>query len=332
MPYQVWVSEIMLQQTQMERGVVYFGRWLRRFPGIAEVAAASAEEVLNYWEGLGYYSRARNLHAAARQLVRDFGGRLPDSLPALLSLPGVGPYTARAIASIAFQQDYPVVDGNVERLFARLFAIDQPVKAPAAQTRLWALAQALLPLGQAREWNQALMEFGALVCGRGAPRCDLCPLTALCESYQTDTTALRPVSRGRQQRLPVSFVAAVIVAGPLIYVQQRLPGARWASLWEFPGGHLEAGETPRGAVIREVREETGFAIDVQRPLPVVTHSYTKYKATLHPFLCHLPSAATPVLHAAQDHRWLPLSDLDALAFSAGHRQVITHLQGCLDYG
>jgi len=316
----------MLQQTQMERGVVYFERWIKRFPGIEEVAAASEEEILKYWEGLGYYSRARNIHAAANLVGRDFGGRLPDSLHALLSLPGIGKYTARAILSIAFKQDYPVVDGNVERLFARLFAIDEPVKALAAQTRIWALAETLLPPGQAREWNQALMEFGALVCGRGSPHCDRCPLTAVCESFRTGTQAARPVSGEVQKAEQVSFVAAVIVAEKLIYVQQRNPGSRWALLWEFPGGQLEGGESPAEAVIREVREETEFAIDIQTPLPVVTHAYTKYRATLHPFLCRLQYPVPPTLHAAQDYRWLPVNDLDALAFSAGYRQVISHLQ------
>ena len=325
-PYQVWVSEIMLQQTQMERGVVYFRRWLERFPGIEAVAAASEEEILKHWEGLGYYSRARNIQAAAKQIMCDFDGSLPDSLSALFALPGIGKYTARAILSIAFQQDFPVVDGNVERLFARLFAIDEPVKSPATHARIWGLAELLLPQGQAREWNQALMEFGALVCGRGVPRCGFCPLTAVCQSFQTGTMALRPVSGGGQKRVHVSFVAAVIVAEKLIYVQQRRPGTRWASLWEFPGGQLEDGESPAEAVIREVQEETEFAIDIQIPLPVVTHAYTKYKAIVYPFLCRLPSLAIPILHAAQDFRWLPLSELDALAFSSGHRQVVGHLQ------
>lgn len=315
----------MLQQTQMERGVAYFERWIKRFPGIEEVATATEQEVLKHWEGLGYYSRARNIQRAAKQIVHDHGGRLPDSLPALLSLPGIGKYTARAIMSIAFQEDYPVVDGNVERLFARLFAIDEPVKSPAAHAKIWALAELLLPEGKARAWNQALMEFGALVCQRGKPRCQLCPLTRQCLSFQTGSTGARPVPGASQRIIEVAFVAAVIVVDNLIYVQQRPPKARWASLWEFPGGHLEAGELPTEAVTHEVREETGFAINIQRPLPVVIHKYTKYRATLHPFLCRLPNAATPILHAAQAYRWLPLHDLDALAFSAGHRLVINSL-------
>ncbi|MDD5757909.1 MAG: A/G-specific adenine glycosylase [Desulfobulbaceae bacterium] len=330
LPYHVWVSEIMLQQTQMERGVTYFRRWIKRFPNIATLAAASEEEVLKEWEGLGYYSRARNLHAAAQCMVRDFAGQLPDSLPELLKLPGVGKYTARAIASIAFQQDYPVVDGNVERLFARLFAIDEPVKSPAAQSTIWALAEALLPSGQARQWNQALMEFGALLCGRAAPCCNLCPVTDLCESFQTGTAAMRPVTGEAQKGIVVNFVVAVIVAEQRIYVQQRPAGVRWASLWEFPGGHLEDGAPPAEAVIRAVQEETQFVIETQIPLPVVRHAYTKYRATLYPFLCHLPSPILPTLHTAQNYRWLPLPDLERLAFSAGHRQIISRLSKVSD--
>lgn len=325
-PYQVWLSEVMLQQTQMERGVLYFERWLKRFPRVEDVASASEEEILRYWEGLGYYSRARNLQAAARLLVRDFDGRLPESLSDLLSLPGVGQYTARAVLSIAFEQDYAVVDGNVERFFARLFAIDQPVKSSSAQAQIWGLANALLPPGQARLWNQALMEFGAVVCSRGAPRCDRCPLTACCASFRTGTTAKRPVRSAARERIEVSFVAAVIVAEGLVYVQQRPPSGLWASLWEFPGGQLEVGELPDEAVVREVREETGFVVALERPLPLFTHAYTRYLATLHPFLCRLSHPIAPILHAAQAYRWLAVHELDTLAFSSGHRQVIVELK------
>jgi len=325
-PYQVWISEIMLQQTQMERGVLYFERWLKRFPGVESVALASEEEILRFWEGLGYYSRARNLQASARLLVRDFGGRLPESLSALLSLPGVGQYTARAVLSIAFQQDYAVVDGNVERLFARLFAIDQPVKSSSAQARIWGLANVLLPSGQARAWNQALMEFGAVVCSRGTPRCDRCPLTVCCESFRTGSTAKRPVRAAGKERIEVSLVAAVIVAGGLVYVQQRPPSGLWASLWEFPGGHLEVGELPGEAVLREVREETKFVVALERPLPIFTYTYTRYRATLHPFLCRLSHPIEPVLHAARAYRWLAVRDLDTLGFSSGHRQLIVELK------
>jgi A/G-specific adenine glycosylase len=330
-PYQVWVSEIMLQQTQMERGVLYFKRWLTRFPGVEAVATASEEEILKQWEGLGYYSRARNIQAAARQIVREHGGELPATLHGLLALPGIGRYTARAILSIAFQQDQPVVDGNVERLFARLFAIDEPVKAPSVHARIWSLAEALLPPGLARAWNQALMEFGALVCVRATPLCQLCPATQECLSFQTNTTEQRPVAGATAKTIPVRFVAAVISDGQgRLLVRQRPAGVRWAGLWEFPNAPLAAGEEPGLAVVRAVQEETRLAISIQRPLPLVTHSFTKYRATIHPFFCHLQGQTTSILHTVRTYRWLTLNGLDTLAFSAGHRQVIGILQGlCL---
>lgn len=326
LPYQVWISEVMLQQTQAERGVVYYRRWLRRFPDVVSLAAASEEEILKCWEGLGYYSRARNLHAAAKRVVQVHGGELPDTLSALEALPGIGKYTARAILSISFQQDYPVVDGNVERLFARLFAIDEPVKKAAGQARIWRLAEALLPIGQAREWNQALMEFGALVCGRGVPRCELCPVTGECESFRTGTTALRPVTGPGQKIVPVSLVAAVIVDDSgSVYVRQRPRNVRWANMWEFPDSELIDGDDPLKVVSSLIGKEDNQVGDVFLPLPTVTHKYTKYQATVHPFLCRIRRASSIEFQPKDACRWVSLAELNALAFSAGHRQIIDSL-------
>ena len=322
-PYQVWLSEIMLQQTQMDRGVIYFKRWVERFPGVEAVAAASEEEILKCWEGLGYYSRARHLLATAKRIVQAHAGRVPDTLPELLALPGIGQYTARAILSIAFQRDYPVVDGNVERLFARLFAIDEPLKSTAVRARIGDLADSLLPRGQAREWNQALMELGALVCVRGAPNCQLCPATTACQSFQTGSTLTRPVGSAARKTVPVRRVTAVIVDNGKIYVQQRAPGSRWAFLWEFPGSRLEEGEEPAEVLAGKIQQETGLPVAIESPLPTVTHNYTKYRATIHPFLCRLQGAPPP--EPNRICRWLPLNDLNDLAFSSGHRQVIDSL-------
>jgi A/G-specific adenine glycosylase len=324
-PYQVWISEVMLQQTQMERGVLYYSRWLERFPEMAEVARADEEEILKQWEGLGYYSRARNLHSLARIVVADHGGELPTTLNGLLALPGIGKYTARAILSIAFEQNYPVVDGNVERLFARLFAIDEPVKSTAAHDRIWELAETLLPQGEARAWNQALMEFGALVCVRGLPRCALCPLTLLCQSYQEGATALRPVSATMAKTIPLTFAVAVISADDgRIFVRQRPPGQRWAKLWEFPSVPMGPGEEAAWSLLRAMDQEYGLNnITINAPLATVSHSFTKYRATLHPFHCRLLG---PPPAASATSRWLSLAELNTLAFSAGHRRVILALQ------
>jgi len=322
LPYQVWVSEIMLQQTQAERGATYFSRWVARFPDVAALAEASEEGVLKCWEGLGYYSRARNLHAAAKRVVQAHGGELPDTLAALEALPGIGKYTARAILSIAFQQDYPVVDGNVERLFARLFAIDGAVKTTASQGLIWRLAEALLPPGQARAWNQALMEFGALVCSRGLPRCGLCPVTLLCKSFTTGTTAQRPVTGATRKTIQVSLAAAVIVdERERVLVRQRPANVRWAGMWEFPNVELGEGGEPQAVVAQLFQEQTGQKLGSHQPLPAVIHRYTKYQATVYPFLCHVP-ATVPV---EQSCRMVSLDKLNELAFSSGHRQIIAGL-------
>lgn len=200
-PYEVWVSEVMLQQTQMERGVDYFNRWMARFPDIAALAAADEEAVLRQWEGLGYYSRARHLLAAARKIMAEHGGAFPSDLEAIRALPGVGPYTAGAIASIAFGEKLPCVDANVERVIARVFDVDSPVKQdPAAGVvRRWALR--LVPEGLAREHNQAMMELGALVC-RKKPRCEVCPLAVFCSSRHLGIVEQRPCRAKRPLSSP----------------------------------------------------------------------------------------------------------------------------------
>lgn len=325
--YQVWVSEIMLQQTQAERGVVYFKRWMAHFPDVVSLAAATEDEILKCWEGLGYYSRARNLHAAAKRVVQVHGGKLPDTLAALEALPGIGKYTARAILSIAFQQDSPVVDGNVERLFARLFAIDEPVKKAAGQSRIWGLAEALLPLGQAREWNQALMECGALVCVRGTPRCELCPVTAECESFSTGTTGARPVVEGGKKIVQVRLVAAVVVDDSgRVYVRQRPANVRWANMWEFPDLEITESAQPLKAVVGLFKKGASRSLDGFLPLTTVNHKYTRYQATVHPFLCRLRGAFSGKLQQEeQPCRWVTLEELNSLAFSSGHRQIIDYL-------
>ena len=191
-PYRTWIAEVMMQQTQMDRGVQYFLRWMERFPDVAAVAAAPEEDLLKAWEGLGYYRRARNIQAAARVIMERHGGNFPTSYADILALPGVGPYTAGAIASTAYNEEVPCVDGNVERVLSRVFDIDTPVKEEPAKSRIRELAQALIPKGEARNFNQGLMELGALVC-RKKPECERCPLAGLCESRHLGIQNERPV-------------------------------------------------------------------------------------------------------------------------------------------
>lgn len=324
-PYHVWLSEVMLQQTQMDRVVDYFRTWINKLPTLETVASADENELLKLWEGLGYYSRVRNFHTAAKIIIGN-QGEIPSSYAKLLKLPGIGKYTAGAILSIAFQQNYPVVDGNVERVFSRMFAIETPIKSSEGQKHLWSLADALLPKGNSRQWNQALMELGALVCKKSKPDCQLCPLEEHCQAHLSGTTSLHPVAGKSITTIPVSFVAAVIVRKGAIYTQKRLPDSMWGNLWEFPGGHLEKNETPAQGTIREVDEETGFKITIDHPLPLVKHSYTRYKATVYSYQCTLKNDPVPELNAAQEYKWLSLAELDKLAFSAGHRKLIENLK------
>ncbi len=326
-PYHIWISEIMGQQTQMDRVVDYFLQWCARFPDPASIARASQEEIYKVWEGLGYYSRARNIQRTAEILCRSYNCTVPDRYEDLLSLPGIGPYTAAAIMSLAFNRDYPVIDANVERVFARLFDIPTPVKEAPNRLFIEKKACRLLPSGQARFFNQALMELGALVCLPKKPRCGQCPVSRYCEALQQGTADQRPVLNKPAKSVAIVMATGLLVHSGKIFIQKRLADDVWANLWEFPGGRLQKGESGAEAVRREYREETGFKIGVVEDLGMVRHSYTIYRVTLHCFLCRLLSKdSSPTLTAAQEYRWVAWQELAGYAFPAGHRKLIERLQ------
>lgn len=341
-PYEVWISEVMLQQTQMERGVSYFKNWMHRFPDIATLAAASEEEVLRQWEGLGYYSRARHILTAARKIMTEHGGVFPSDLADIRALPGVGPYTAGAVASIAFGEKLPCVDANVERVVARIFDVDSPVKQDPAAGVIHRWALRLVPEGMAREHNQAMMELGALVC-RKKPQCGSCPLARFCISLHLGITNQRPVPGKRATITPVNAVTGVLHCGDRVFVQKRPPSGVWGNLWEFPGGRVEADESPEQASVREFMEETGFAVRVTERHGIIRHGYTTYRLTLHCFGLEFetPSRtqAPPQLTAATEYRWVTPQELNDLAMPAAHRKLADRLfagpdadapqQGCL---
>jgi A/G-specific adenine glycosylase len=316
----------MLQQTQMERGVDYFKRWIARFPDLDSLAAARQDEVLKLWEGLGYYSRARNLHKAAQIVMDQHGGALPTSTEALLALPGIGPYTARAIASIAFQQDECVVDANVERLVSRLYDIEQPIKSRQAQEDVGKFALRLLPKGHARDFNQALMEFGSLVCSPRNPACAGCCLAEFCLARKNDVQEERPVIVKAPSPIYISMATGVLIHDRRILTQKRRADDIWGNLWEFPGGVVENGETPDQAVIREYLEETGLTVNHPVPIASFKHSFTRFRVTLYAFCVTLLSSPQELtLQAAQEHRWASWSEILKLAFPAGHRKLVRHL-------
>lgn len=327
-PYEVWISEVMLQQTQMERGAQYFTRWMRLFPTLAHVARAHPDALLKAWEGLGYYSRVRNLHKAAGLIVERHNGVIPADADALRALPGIGEYTAGAILSIAYNKPYPAVDANVERVFARLFDVGQPVKSRVAAGFIRHMAEALIPDGRARDFNQALMELGALVCGK-TPRCDACPLAAHCQAKRLGITRERPIPGKKTPYSALSIVTGVLVHNGRLFIQKRLDSGVWAGFWEFPGGRIEEGETPEAAIVREFAEETAFAVRPVMALGLVRHAYTRYKIAMHCFVCVLDAPEgtgadgfpLPRLSAATEYRWALPGELEAFTLPAGHRKL-----------
>jgi A/G-specific adenine glycosylase len=286
-PYAIWVAVIMLQQTRFETVIPYFERWMARFPSVHALAAASEQEALAAWKGLGYYGRARRLHRAARLVVDEHGGELPRDLPSLRRLPGIGRYMAAAIASIAFGLDEPALDGNLRRVFARLFDVCAPADSPSGEAILWKLAAEHLPRGRAGDYNQALMDLGALVCTPRAPACAACPLAEQCRACALGVQEQRPVLKPKPAAPHHTVTAAVIEREGKYLLARRPQEGLLGGLWEFPGGKVEAGETLEAALRREMREELGAAVRVGAPFGVYRHAYTHFRFTLHAFLCTL---------------------------------------------
>jgi A/G-specific adenine glycosylase len=324
-PYRIWVSEVMLQQTRRETVSSYYGRFLAHFPTVEALAAADQQDVLKLWEGLGYYARARSLHAAARRVVAEFGGCLPRERRKLLSLPGIGPYTAGAILSLAFGQDEAAVDGNVRRVLCRLALERRDPRRLEVQRNLWATAGALLIRGQAGRVNEALMELGATVCLPRKPACPTCPLSDLCRARAEGATAVVPLL-SRRPPLPHHQVAAAAIVrdGRLLLAQRRLDDLL-GGLWEFPGGTCRPGEALEACLQREIAEELGIEIRVGPLLASLRHAYTHFRITLHTFLCRLVEGQPQALECA-DWRWLTLEEADALPLSVLDRRVLRILR------
>jgi A/G-specific adenine glycosylase len=320
-PYAVWVSEIMLQQTQVATVVPYFERWMARFPTVETLAAASEDDVLHAWEGLGYYSRARNILRGAREVAMNHGGRIPDGVEDLLALPGVGRYTAGAIASIAYNVPAPIVDGNVMRVLSRVFALrGDPGKAPL-RGRLWELAAALIPEGEARDFNPALMELGATVCTPVNPRCAACPVEAACEARRLGIQDQLPETPSRPQTTAVHMVAGLVWRGErVLIVQRRAVERRWAGMWQFPSSEVGEGEETEAAVRRAVWEAVGIEAQPGRRVAVVRHGVTRYRITLEAYHCQA-AAEEPQARGCQAWAWVLPEQLEEYALPAAHRKI-----------
>ncbi len=320
-PYTVWVSEIMLQQTQVRSVVDYFVRFVEQFPTVEALAGAPLQDVLKAWEGLGYYSRARNLHKAARLVVEKYGGRLPNKKSAILKLPGIGRYTAGAILSLAFGAREPVLDGNVGRVLSRVFFLEEPIETSHAKERLWHLADALLPAKEAGKFNEALMELGAVVCTPREPACGACPVREMCGAFARGKQNELPLRKPRKKVPHYDVAAGVIWNAGKILVTLRPTDKMLGGLWEFPGGKCEQGESLEACLRREIREELGLEIRVREPFLKVRHAYSHFKITLHMFHCDF-LGGEPVLNGVDAFRWVQRRELLELPFPAADGRVI----------
>ena len=355
-PYAIWVAEIMLQQTQIAAVIPYYERWLARFPTVQTLAAASLDEVLKLWEGLGYYSRARNLHAAAQTIAHELDGQIPTTAARLMNLKGIGRYTAGAIASIAFDEPAPVLDGNVIRVLSRLYDLPDDVTLTATKKLLWQLVEELVPDERPGDFNQALMEAGQRLCLPANPRCLLCPLSPDCLARKRGTQLERPHRPPRQNTPHYDVVAGIIwksrnteehggnAEAHREGTKDRSPGNSVASrrdsafliaqrpldgllggLWEFPGGKQEPGESLPQALQREIKEELGIDIEVGGHLTSIKHAYTHFRITLHAF--HAVHSGGVLQHiGVASHAWVTLADLDRYAFAVTDRKIIAALR------
>lgn len=327
-PYLIWVSEIMLQQTQVATVLPYYDRFCSRFPTVAHLAEASQEEVLKLWEGLGYYARARNMHRAAQMIVDRFSGRVPDDPKAIRQLPGVGDYIAAAVLSIAFGKVFPVIDGNVKRVLARTHLLEAPVNTPASYKQFRVLADRLICTKSPGDFNQAMMELGALVCKPRVPLCSCCPIGDFCLAYRDGKTAAYP-KRQQSKAIPErNLVAGIVLRNGRMLITRRASEGLLGGLWEFPGGEIGLGESADEACLRRIEETTGLTVGMPKHLTQVRHTYTHFKAVMDVYVCRNRKGRVR-LRGPIDYRWIRFNEIERLPFPGIHHKIFPELREAL---
>ena len=322
-PYAIWISEIMLQQTTVGAVVPYYERWLKTFPDLPSLAAAPLRKVLKAWQGLGYYARARNLHAAAKTFVQKHGGRIPDDDRALRSISGFGPYTTAAVLSLAYGKPHPVLETNVRRVMMRLLGL--PGRADGRHDSvISARLDGLIARRSPGDFNQAMMELGALVCRSRSPLCAACPVQTRCAAFAAGEQEVIPRPKKVHYRQIKAVVGIIEGGGGRILIQQRPDAGLLAGLWEFPGGKMRRGEGRLRALAREIREETGAEISDPRFFMTVDHSYTQFQVELHAFRCGLKPGSRPETGARL--KWVRRRDLRKYPFPSGSAKIIRRLE------
>ena len=321
-PYAILVSEIMLQQTRVETVLPYYRRFMSAFPTFEALSGASLDEVLKVWEGLGYYARARNLHRAAQIIVSQHGGKLPSSYPEMIALPGIGSYTAAALQAIVFDRDTLALEGNLRRVLTRLLDLHLDPRSSEGERELQQLGMSHLPEARASEFNQALMDLGALVCTPRSPKCTECPLAKYCLAHHNGTQQELPIRRPKQPLPQRQAVAAVLNENGSLLLVRRPEGGLLGGLWGFPGGFVESGESDRQALTREIREQLGMEVVIESELSPLKHTYSHFHATLHPYLCRTRTAG---IKERGNVRWVLAEDLETVPMGKLDRMLAREL-------
>lgn len=318
-PYHIWISEVMLQQTQVSTVIDYYTRWIERFPDVTSLAQASLEEVMKMWEGLGYYSRVRALHRAAQYIVTHHNAIFPNTREVLLAIPGIGPYTCGAILSFAFHQKAPLVDANVKRVFARFFGIEEATYSVGFDKQVWELAEAALP--ETAPWihNEALMELGALVCQK-KPHCLQCPLQSTCFAFQHKRTADLPKLAKKQPSLSIyRQVHIVHCEGAFLIAKNENVGKLMHGLCEFPS--IEIQDSTSFLPLDSSLQALLLELKSSQPLKPVQHSFTRYRAALFPYFCEV-TQKTPV----SGYFWVSKDQLKKYTFNSGHKKILHQIE------
>ena len=322
--YRIWVSEIMLQQTQVVTVIEYFNRFIKTFPNIQSLAMARESQVLKMWEGLGYYRRARQMHAAARKITDDHQGIFPDTFEEVLALPGIGRYTANAILSIADDQPLPVLEGNTIRVYSRLMNFSDDVMKSSSQKQLWAFAESLVSRHRPGDLNQALMELGSEICKTGSPDCLKCPVSRHCLAFQTGGPEKLPWKGGRRiEYQSIHHAAVVIRRGHRVVVRLCGPDEHWTGLWDFPRYSVGSGNVGK-EITGFTRSETGLTIQVGNPVARIRHTVTRYRITLD---CYEAEKVSGRLRSCNQLRWVTINELNNLAMSVTGRKIARRLDG-----
>jgi A/G-specific adenine glycosylase len=326
-PYKIWISEIMLQQTRVDQAWPFFERFINEFPTVCDLAVADQHQVMKVWEGLGYYSRARNLHAAAKMIVSDYDGKLPKDYHEIIKLKGIGPYTAAAITSIAYAKPHAVVDGNVIRVITRYFGIEEDVRSVKTTKLVQAHVDELISHTFPADFNQGMMELGATVCMPKNPDCNNCPISFDCTAISLAKTDVIPYKSAVKKK-PHKHIGVGIIKREdgKVLIALRPENVMLGGLWEFPGGKQEEGESIQQTVERELFEELGVEVKAFKEFMKFKHIYSHFSITMHAFLCRLISGE-PSPKSSPEIRWVEISELEQYAFPKANKQLTEKLMG-----